>query len=289
MRARKKLILAGVCVAVAAGAFWATRNTEPTYEGHKLSELVYSYSPYFSGDEAGRKRAGEAIAHLGTNAVPYFLDWIQYREPRWRQRLRIAIENRFHKSIGAERAMRANLAAEAFRALGPAADDAMAKLTSLANATNIIDSTFLAVTALANSGRPKAVPPLLAALTNQNTVLRSVAASMMGLMGKTAQPAVPALITCLKDSDEDVVRGAIWSLREIKQEPETVVPALVDALNDPRPFVQRSATMALRVYGAQARSAIPALLRALRDNNAEVRWRATNTIRAIEPDLLPVK
>src|SRR5438876_9254302 len=80
------LVLIGVLVAVLSG------SREPEYGGRKLSEWVEDYSPgnlssLVQTKDASRKLAKEAIHRIGTNALPWLLEWIRYEPPLWRRKL----------------------------------------------------------------------------------------------------------------------------------------------------------------------------------------------------------
>src|SRR5437660_11441199 len=75
------LVVAGVLVAV------FNREREPEYGGKRLSEWVEQYADH--SDSLGQKaEAADAIRHIGTNAVPYLIEWLQYETPPWKRRLR---------------------------------------------------------------------------------------------------------------------------------------------------------------------------------------------------------
>jgi hypothetical protein len=87
------LILAGLIVAGAvAGLVWPGER-EPEYQGTKLSEWLRMYSELREPEDtykAVQKRTAkpaDAIRQIGTNAIPYFVAWIRYDTPKWRQRL----------------------------------------------------------------------------------------------------------------------------------------------------------------------------------------------------------
>ena len=169
MRTRKKLILVALCATFGIGALWIAvgfRDNGPSYNGRTLNELVRSHSLEYNRDESGRKQAGEAIGHIGTNAIPNLLDWMQYEEPRWLWRLRNAKWNRFAKDpFRSERSERAAVADQAFDALGSATEEAVGRLTLLVNQTKSERIAFRALCALAETGSTNALPPIVAIFT----------------------------------------------------------------------------------------------------------------------------
>jgi hypothetical protein len=141
MKRRRTVLLLLGCVAVVSFAiFIRPREHEPEYNGVPLSEWVAHY--HIDGYDS---QTFEAIRHIGTNALPYLVRWIQYEKPRWKTALNLLGEklpssiqrlplSRWLVHDKAER--RAELATEAFRVLGPKARPARDELLRLAFAEN---------------------------------------------------------------------------------------------------------------------------------------------------------
>src|SRR2546425_11158597 len=85
MRRRRNYVLIfalGIVVAGLVVAFIPSR--EPSYAGKRLSEWVDGYAAAWPNAQS---ESDEAIRHIGTNAVPYLLKWIQYETPAWESAL----------------------------------------------------------------------------------------------------------------------------------------------------------------------------------------------------------
>jgi len=81
------LIAGVVCVGVIAAIL--AHDSEPVYEGKKLSEwvLVFDTPPGVEGLErwvCNIQEAEEALRHCGTNTVPYLVAWLRYETPVWK-------------------------------------------------------------------------------------------------------------------------------------------------------------------------------------------------------------
>src|SRR2546425_9708416 len=134
-KGRKYAPLLGVgMVAVGvAVVFIPSREREPEYEGKRLSEWVdrYATGSFNPGESDG------AVRHIGTNAVPFLLKWIQYETPGWKaavykldpilQRLRPSWEPSHENERLAVRAV------FGFKALGLEAKQAVPELDGLMN------------------------------------------------------------------------------------------------------------------------------------------------------------
>lgn len=86
VRTRKKFIFSVVAVLFVFVVVVAvsSRNDEPVYEGRKLSEWLDDSRKYADPSsqleaELG-ERANQAVLAIGTNAVPFLLEWIQYQD-----------------------------------------------------------------------------------------------------------------------------------------------------------------------------------------------------------------
>src|ERR1043166_359150 len=130
---RKRILLflllfavAGLVGLLIAGA---SREREPEYGGKRLSEWVQNltYEPPYG-------EAHEAVLHVGTNAIPYLLKWIQYEPAGWRASLYGTMNlvlNEFVWHLPDKKNVRAEGARHAFRSLGPKAKAAVPDLTRI--------------------------------------------------------------------------------------------------------------------------------------------------------------
>jgi hypothetical protein len=93
----KKILIAVGCAAIAVTVLilFPSSNTEPTYDGHSPSYWVENCR----GIGKPQEKASEANSHIGTNAIPYLIKWIQYEEPTWKRRWHEFAERRFGKRI----------------------------------------------------------------------------------------------------------------------------------------------------------------------------------------------
>ena len=209
---------------------------EPEYQGCPLHHWVQTLNTTNSGPESD---AQKAIDHIGTNALPFLVNWIAYdphptKVGRFTANLLVAIPAA--RKLGPIRrwvypdqnqVALAESAKCSFRVLGPRAAPAVPALASLLGPSKDPGVAPCAVDALCCIG-PAAMPALINALTNGNPDARFWSATAMTSMGTNARPAVPALIVCLKAPAAD--RAAFLALGALKLEPELVVPALTDIL-----------------------------------------------------------
>ena len=248
---------------------------EPRYQGKTLSEwMCPSKKPATWGMGAwGPHR--EAIQHIGTNAIPFAIRWMQYQEPAGQYD---AYKDR-NRSL-------AIASVDVFEILGTKASGSVKELTRLINNTNQSDWVKgCATRSLAYLG-PDGYPPLIATLTNEqfSLQLRDYAAIDIARNGRNtnAIPAIPSLINALSNTNAHFAAECALSLGHIGLEDKTVVPALIEKLGDPRPEVRRWAAVGLGCYGTNAKSAIPALQALLNDPVNSSRYDITNAILNIE-------
>ena len=275
-----------LAVALLVGMFLAVRPSshEPSYGGRPLSEwlLRYGTTPGLPLVVGNPSETDQAIRHMGTNAIPCLLKYIQDDSPAWQKKPMVDI-NEFSRRLRLgwrwtdHRAVRASGAMVALQVLGPSAEGAIPELTRLMYQTNSRATRDRAACALPFLG-PKSVAPLLAVLTNQQAEVRPVVAHSLHPLGTNARPLIPTLIQCLKDRDLIVSEGAADALASFKIEPSMVVPALMDSLQDPRASFRSVAALSLGEFGLDALPALPALSNLLNDPDPKVRRRATTAV-----------
>ena len=137
MKKRRALIIVSGCLAAAVIGFllWP-REREPEYKGVSLNTWLDRAASGKSED------FGEAIRHMGTNALPVLVRAIGYEPPRWRfwlcfktfQFSPTVFKTRFGQWLLNDKAERkADAAVIAFRILGADAKPALNDLRRLGN------------------------------------------------------------------------------------------------------------------------------------------------------------
>lgn len=266
---------------------YAGRDHEPRYDGRSLSEWVVALTDYSPDGEP--EQAEEAIRQIGTNALPFLVQYCRYRPARWRLKSVAALEA-VGEWLGRDWGqppnrcqVRAEGALAALRIFGPEAAVAIPTLTQILETPGDDEHTMHAIFALGYIGI-QALPPLMTVLTNSPSPLRSYAAMSLCALNTNAGPAVPSLVAYLRATNA-LAEYAVLRLGQLQQEPGVVVPALISALQDSRPEIRYAAARALQQFGDQARSAAPALVNLMTDPESDVSEGATNAVRAIVPEL----
>lgn len=279
-------------------------NSEPSYQGKRLSWWVVQYEQ----NPAGREEAQRAIAQIGTNALPTLLQWINYEEPPWRTKLvdrfdpggrpprRITVFLRHVAMGGAGR--RARAANEGFMALGTKAHPAIIELATLMGSTR---STFVsrnAMYALANIPGDK-VLMVAAGLKSNDSTTRTRAAQCIGFFAEhgsgfeemDATWALYPLVRALRDADPTVAAAAATSLGKpaFQNYADVTLPALTAALTNANPDVRRSAADSLGLSWEPPPDTLRALERTLSDESLAVRCSATDALHAINQRQPPPK
>src|SRR5262245_59418301 len=92
MRKRRfYLLLIGVLVVMGVLIAVLSRPAEPEYQGRRLSDWIIIYA----SERNAREEAKDAISHVGTNALPWLVKWIQYEPPPWKIKLNALLGKRF--------------------------------------------------------------------------------------------------------------------------------------------------------------------------------------------------
>lgn len=290
---RRPLVLLTVGLVVGLTALVWHGPREPGYQGKLLSEWLKAYRPV-GGRAPGSQQAADAVRHIGTNALPFLLSWIEDQQdpPPWRARLLSYAWK--PGSPGREillqtiaiREVRGTRAAWGFEILGEAARPAIPDLVRVANQGRA-GSSPAATAALAYLGKD-ALLPLLALMTNSSSLVRYQAylsAPQMEYLGTNARPGVVLLIHYL--SDPSIARTAAEVLGWLQLESDITVPALAECCTrSSKPDLRRAAVFSLLMFGPSARPAVPELLKMLNDPSVDVRTMATNALQRIAPDAL---
>lgn len=291
------------CVLVMAGLgvlglcwVWCIRHREPVYQGKSLSGWLRVYRRPIGAMAPGvSPEAAEAIRHIGTNALPFLVSWLQERQelPAWKQKVFSVVYRWKLGAPGREillewvagRQLRAGRAFWGFVILGEAARSAVPDLERVAHGADRL-SAAAAITALGYVG-PEGLRPLLSMITNSAFPLRKEAMgslSQMRYLGANAHPAIVLLIQSL--GDPDLAPAAADGLGRLRLESEISVPALAQCMNSTNPQLRMWGALSLGRFGGSARAAVPGLVKTLDDPEADVRREATNALELVAPEVL---
>jgi hypothetical protein len=286
------LFLAGLIVVVLGAILLWPGEREPEYQRKKLSEWIRGGFSIKEGFPEGRRRI-EALHAIGTNALPFLTEWMNYNTPPTYTKVDRTIEKlnrRVWNSWWAfkfKKIIRAGEAMWAFEKLGPQASPAIPGLVTLMGSTNIYVANA-ALYALDVIGKD-AIPVLLGVLTNRQAYRvhpELPIAAVMRNLGTNSNLVVPVLIECLTNKDSEVAANAAVLLGGIRGDADRVVPALANTVAATNEHVRYCAVYAIRRFGDRGRPGVPALIHALDDPARTVRAAATNTLREIAPEVL---
>jgi hypothetical protein len=316
-------VLAGLVVFCFVGF-----DHEPRYGGRSLSAWLLVSQQIWSGKltTPGWQESSDAIRQMGTNGLPYVLDWMAYERPPWRtqvlatlKKLPTAIAGNpgLEKFVLGQGEARAEATIWAFKALGAEARPIVPELFELSYSSKNPATSRRAEAALDNLGAD-GLAPMLAAIASGKikhragaiswlTAFRPVDLNLSPLHSRLPMPAlheqvsrssswgtnaalaVPVLLRFTGDRDSEVAVAAMKALGMLRLDAPEVVPVLADRLKDSRPSVRIAAAEYLSWFGEEARPALPALVEALHDAEYLVRYQVTNSLRSIAPDLFPRK
>ena len=253
-------LASGLFLAAVVGVFaWRSEHpSEPLYGGKSLSYwLKQGAVSWWTGDNTSVQLKAEAAVRLaGTNAIPVLLKMLRRKDSVLESKLhKLARRQRFLKIDHAEDVYWNDQGAQGFRALGPAAKDA--------------------------------VPDLIKIYEQQiSERSQTTACWALGFIGPDARAAVPSLLRALGDTNHVQARYyAVEALGRIHAKPEVVVPALVRALDDPEDIRMGGAIEALGEFGPDARSAVPAIVVNVR-RHREDSLVATEALKRIDPEAI---
>jgi hypothetical protein len=221
MKKRRRKIILGILALIICGGLaallWPEKEKlEPVYKGKKLSEWVVSFHPpprfLYYEDEAER-----AINAIGTNAIPFYLEWLDYK-PNLLKRL----------SFDLAEMGKAWLPFTNFR------DDFKVRRSV---------GAYLALIHLDEKAAP-AIPTLLAYATNfgrKAKWLPSKPENAVYALSMIGRPAVPAIISMMTNKNVNIRLFVMRQARILHNDPE-IVAQFRRALRDPVPEVRIAAT-----------------------------------------------
>src|SRR6266478_5530398 len=136
MHRRRVYLILGVVGVVLAGVLLVvfSREREPEYGGKRLSEWVEEFPSGFSVET---QQARQAVRHIGTNALPFLVEWIAYEQPPWKAKLiraayGLPLGRRLGWMMRDKKASRAFGATLAFECIGAEAEGAIPTLANMA-------------------------------------------------------------------------------------------------------------------------------------------------------------
>ena len=309
------LLLAGIAI---FGMILLWPNKEPFYEGHRLSWWVDEYGNHQHSPER-IAQGKEALSAIGTNTVPYLVDWIGKidAEPPFARRSVSIFLNHLPKAAAPHFLVswadkddfhtrmwdQAWLSAAAFAALGTNATSYISEIKALAASSTNGNVCVVAECALGNMG-PDGIAAAFDVIATPGLRQRDLLVQSSAV-GQHLEPpnamtfpvdedpnfrinsirAAPFLLKCLGDQDSRVQR---WAVRLLSSsDPTSMVSALTNFLaGSPSPAIRGQAVAALAKHGRDARKAVPFLLSRCSDSDPEIRTEATNALMQIAPEML---
>ena len=196
--------------AVAATAWLLFREVhEPSYNSKSLSDWLVAYgeaSRFYPRPHA----ADEAIRHIGSNAVPYLLTWLQYEDSLWLRRCAFTL----------------NKAPVGFRC---PATNISAWIVNNHIRRNKRYGVAIWGFGIIGSDARSAVPTLAAlAVDYKRPRVASRAVRVLQDLGTNALPAMPLLLRSSHSRDPSVASAATFALACLKFAPEKAVPHLAE-------------------------------------------------------------
>lgn len=287
------------CAGFVALALLTRRESEPSYQGKPLSAWLRRATIFNCQVQLPEENI-QAIQRIGTNALPFLLQWLQYEPSAFRLSV-YRVGDRWHLPVQwLVRTPRAYLRDEAmagFWVLGPAARPAVSVLGSLLDSTNL-HVQACALTALCGIGKD-ALPPILDVLTNAAAHPNSDRILIEGTFTDLTTNAflmVPSLIPHVASRDPKVAASSAFILGNLAlmqermglppEQTADIVPTLCANIAATNPEVRYQVVMALSHFGPRARPAVPLILQALHDSRATVRQAAREALKQIEPSAL---
>jgi HEAT repeat protein len=275
MRKRRKLLLIFLPCAIALVlllTLW--REREPRFGDRSLLQWIAITEHPDSDPDYSKSDAEQAIHHIGTNAVPFLVKCIQYRERPWQTRLG-GLCSKLPETIGeplsslvaGRGAQRQAAAFQGLQILGPDAKSAIPALTNLLTTQrSLADDCICVLAQIGDAG----LPAILTMLTNQSVTLRRAAVFSLGYPDAKFtfnQGIGDILTTCLHDSDRLVACHAAAILCRHHFNENLALRTFADVIEGNDKILQRQAASILRSYVFHEYD-VPTLIQFLHDTNS---------------------
>ncbi len=260
---KRRLLFTLLSLAALAALVWLVLLPhEPVYQGKPLGFWLEQYGSnhWTHPNNDLDKQAQAAIRHIGTNAIPIYLQLMTGRESPFKLKLRAFLPKQWRTRLHMPDALASQNELYRRRVLGA-----------------------FGIVALGPDAKP-AVHALMRLLNEKDPNVRYNAVFALRSLGPVASEALPSLIKCLNDPDAAVRSDALLSMGEIHQDPERVIPVLIGCLEAKGQSGRYFALWSLRQFGAAAKPAVPAIVALLNDSDPSIRAEATKVLKAIDPD-----
>ena len=89
------------CISAVALLIWKSfYRPEPAYNGKRLTAWAQQYgSNHWSGNRGPAEEAEFAIRQIGTNGIPFLLEWIGTRDSALKKKLRTILPRTWHLTL----------------------------------------------------------------------------------------------------------------------------------------------------------------------------------------------
>lgn len=227
MRKRRKMLIILALLALISIVLFALGRKpsrpldEPQYQGRYLSEWLGDPRVFFPNVESADEGGKNAVRAIGTNGLPYYLEWMHY-EP---SETRIAVSKKLPQWIKLNHTVsnwiddpawwHSGYGFRGFEILGTNAVSAIPELTIMLNDTSKPYTSQRAVGVLCVIG-PQGIPVLRAALADTNRVDRWKLASVIRALGHRgySNTCLPILAESLYDHEAEVRKEARLALEK---------------------------------------------------------------------------
>lgn len=253
-----RLVALAIAVAAAIWALLPRGDREPTYEGKTLSYwLKTSIDCRYSGrypDPQKAKQATNAVHHIGTNALPWLVKWLDCEVPKWRDKMlarmprqALAYPSLARTLIGPD-GTHLWLSITGFEILGEEAAPALPELIALGGNWQANDKSTGVLIALAHLGSIGSTS-LVSVVTNSNIPTGQRVTAVRHLALPSGRPrtnltwAVPALARC--GGETQISTPVVETLAALAKQSPTVVTKLLEACSSPDALTREGATNAL--------------------------------------------
>ena len=295
------------CAFVAAGLY-AIYLKEPSFEGKRLSEWVWTMDKEAPGPE--KEKARGVVRHLGANSIPLLVRWLREPDsPSFKEQI-FDLKSKFVGWLVMRHVVKPNSISVTLTGIQlnhrTTAGIVLAELDSASKKAVIPQIIQMLgdknhrpdqISAVAGSAyvvlpklAPESINPLIVALSSKVIQVWALAGGALGNIGPAAKQAIPILEKRLNDKDPLMRVSAADIIGKLGGDPDKFIPVVIRSLPEVKWDNLDYPLGILEHYKEHAKAAVPFLLSALKNTpestnttNMIVRGELMSALQQIDP------
>jgi len=244
-----------------------------------------------------QQQAATAIRHIGTNALPLLVKWLEYKRPGWQVKLDATLYRfddwRLIKSIrkGISRDKEIELHSCAILGFAMLRAESNRTVQDVLRLTDDPERSraYRALSALSLLGKEGlvALTGIAGDPTSANQYLALKVFAALRPLGTNVSPAIPTIVRAASDADPDIAQAALYSLCILGLEPGMSFPVFTNAIASTNRNLKVHTIHHVGYFGTPTdlQPLVPSISNCLHDADIGVRSKAIEMLTHIAPEI----